>query len=60
MAFIGGLVAESQGNEDWAVGLSIGGTIVEVFAAIFRSKADEHLSHAIWWYNESLASPGGG
>ena len=56
--FIGGIVAESQGNDDLAVGLSIGGTIIEVAATIFRTRANEHLSNSIWWYNRSLTVGG--
>jgi hypothetical protein len=52
---IGGLVARSQGADDWALGLSISGVAVEVAARIFSTRADEHLSQAIWWYNASLA-----
>lgn len=56
--FIGGLVAESQGYDDLAVGLSISGIMIEVAATIFRTKANEHLSNSIWWYNRSLTVGG--
>lgn len=54
LEFVGALVARSQGEDDWAMGLSIGGVVIEVAAMIFRTRADEYLSKAIWWYNESL------
>ena len=57
IGFVGGMIARARGNEDWAAGLSIGGTVFEVGAAIFTRKAAEHLSQAIWWYNESLSRP---
>jgi len=59
LEFVGALVARSQGEDDWAVGLSISGVAIEVVAMIFRTRADEHLSSAIWWYNASLAGEGG-
>ena len=58
IGFVGGLIAGARGDEDWAAGFSIGGTAFEVGAAIFRTKANEHLSKAIWWYNESLTRRG--
>jgi hypothetical protein len=56
---VGALVARSQGEDDRAMALSISGVAIEVVAMIFRTRADEHLSRAIWWYNE-LPSDGGG
>jgi hypothetical protein len=53
-----GLVARSQDNEGLAAALSISGFVIEIAAMVFRTRADEHLSQAIWWYNESL--PRGG
>lgn len=55
---IGALVARAQDNEDWANALSISGIVIEVAGMIFRTRADEHLSDAIWWYNRSLAGEG--
>jgi len=52
---VGGLVARAQENDDWAMALSISGIAIEVAAAIFSTRADEHLSRAIWWHNESLS-----
>jgi hypothetical protein len=56
LEFVGSLVAEANGKDDLAVGLSIGGIVLEVIGAVFRTKADEHMSKAIWWHNESLAA----
>jgi len=53
-----GLVARAQDKEDWAVALSISGVLIEVGARIFNSRANEHLSEAVWWYNESLVPKG--
>jgi hypothetical protein len=55
LEIVGGLVARAQDNEDWAIGLSISGVVIEIAAVIFRTRANEHLSEAMWWYNESLA-----
>ena len=55
LELVGGLVARSQGEDDWAMALSISGVVIEVAARIFRIRADDHLSTAIWWYNESLS-----
>jgi hypothetical protein len=38
--------------------LSISGVAIELAAMLFRTRADEHLSRAIWWYNESLTPEG--
>jgi hypothetical protein len=53
-----GLVARAQDSEDWAVALSVTGVVIELAGMLFRTRADEHLSAAIWWYNESLARGG--
>jgi hypothetical protein len=55
---VGGLVARARDHEDWARALTIGGIVVEVAGMIFRARADEHLSDAIWWYNRSLLEDG--
>jgi hypothetical protein len=55
-----GLVARSLDEEDWAVGLSISGVVIEMAAMLFRTRANEHLSRAIWWYNRSLTLEGVG
>jgi len=55
IGFVGGLVAGARGNKDWAAGLSISGTLFSVGSGIFRTKANEHLSKAIWLYNVSLS-----
>jgi hypothetical protein len=52
---VGGLVARSQGEDDWAMALSISGIVIEVVGTVFRTRADEHLSKAIWWHNASLS-----
>jgi hypothetical protein len=57
---VGGLVARSQGEDDWAMALSISGIVIEVVGTVFRTRADEHLSTAIWWHNESLSKGSGG
>jgi len=55
LEFLGALVARSQEEDDWAMALSLSGVVIEVASMIFRTRADEHLSRAIWWYNESLS-----
>jgi hypothetical protein len=57
--FLAGIIAGARGNDDLAMALAIGGTVIEVVGAIFRTKANEHLSHSIWWYNQSLSEKGG-
>jgi hypothetical protein len=54
LELIGGLVARSRDNDDWALALSISGVFIELTGMVFRIRADEHLSQAIWWYNASL------
>jgi hypothetical protein len=54
LELLGSLVARSQDSEDWAMALSISGVVIEGAGMIFRTRADEHLSQAIWWYNASL------
>jgi hypothetical protein len=56
IGFVGGLVAGARGNEELAAGLSIGGTVFSVGSGIFVTRSREHLSKAVWWYNESLAA----
>jgi hypothetical protein len=53
-----GLIARSRDNEDWARALSVSGIVLELVGMVFRTRADEHLSRAIWWYNESLTLGG--
>lgn len=53
-----GLIARSQKNPDWVRPVFISGVIIELAAMVFQTRADEHLSQAIWWYNESLARGG--
>lgn len=55
LEFVGALVARSQGEDDWAMALSVSGVVIEVASRIFRTRAKEQLSSAIWWYNESLS-----
>ncbi len=55
LEIVGGMVARANGKDDWALGLSIGGTVFELAAGIFRMKANEHLSTSIWWYNQPFA-----
>ena len=59
IGFVGGLVAGAYESEEWAAGLSIGGTVFSVSAGVFRTKSLEHLSKAIWCYNQSLSEQGG-
>jgi yecA family protein len=51
---LGSLVARSQDREDWATALSVSGVVIEAAGMVFSTRADEHLSQAIWWYNVSL------
>lgn len=55
IGFVGGLVAGARGHHDWAAGLSLGGSVFSLGAGAFRTRADEHLSRAVWWHNASLA-----
>lgn len=55
IGFVGGLVAGAAGHHGWAAGLSIGGSVFSVGAGAFRTRANEHLSRAVWWHNASLA-----
>lgn len=57
IGFVGGMVAGARGEERWAAALSIGGTVFSMGSGVFRTRANEHLSKAIWWYNASLAGP---
>lgn len=55
-----GLLNVSQGlrTNELAASLSISGVVIELVGMVFRRRADEHLSQAIWWYNESLTRVG--
>lgn len=62
VGFLGGLIAGAKGEEGWAAGLSLGGTVFSMGSGLFRTKANEHMSSAIWWHNGSLElarRPGG-
>ena len=56
--FLGGMIAGAKGGDDWAAGLSVGGTVFSLISGIFRTKANEHLSGAVWHYNASLSAAG--
>lgn len=55
IGFVGGLVAGARGHHDWAAGLSLSGTAFSFGSGAFRTRANEHLSRAVWWHNATLA-----
>jgi hypothetical protein len=56
IGFVGGLIAGARGDDRWAAAFSVGGTVFSMGSGIFRTRANEHLSKTIWWYNASLLS----
>lgn len=54
IGWVGGLIAGARGDEELAAVFSIGGTVFSMGSGIFRTRADEHLSKAVWGYNASL------
>lgn len=60
IGFVGGLIAGARGDDRLAATLSIGGTVFSMGSGIFSTRAREHLSKAVWWYNASLVADQGG